>query len=236
MGVRPESFRPVVRDRSGVIDVHRIDEPLAVDAQGREIEAVRLEARQRLGDQLDRPLRPGDGAVGVVRLGMQRPVIGRDDVGVAAPADRILRIIIEHRAVVAEAVVARLITEALHLVARDRRRRIAEVDQQAQPDEIADGLPPRRRQQGTAGRRHGANHAHLLTPFLATLVAASTGHAQRGFASDGPGAFRAHAQAARHAGCGAVEPAAGALPAAAYCRRRRPAPLRSTRLPGSWSP
>ena len=72
-----------------------------------------------------------------MRLRKARAVIRRNDVGVAAAADRLIEKVVVHRALVAEAAVAHLIAEAIDFVAADGLRRVSEVDQQAQADVVA---------------------------------------------------------------------------------------------------
>jgi hypothetical protein len=71
--------------------------------------------------------------------------------------------------VVAEPGISRLIAEAVHFLAGDRRRRVTEVDQQAQAREITDRLALRRREHGAARGRHRSDPAQLFAPFTTTL-------------------------------------------------------------------
>ena len=102
-----------------------------------------------------------------------------------------------HRAVVAEAAVADLVAEAPDLFARDRRRGVDEVDQQAQADIVAHRRALRRREQRPAGGGHRAHRTLLLAALQAALVAAPPAQAPRAFEPGGTRTRGRHAQTAR---------------------------------------
>src|SRR4030095_9699194 len=179
--------------------------PLCVGGERLEVESLRFVISERLVHQLVGTPRLRDRAVRVIRLRMLRAVIGKDDVGVVAAADRILQEEVRHRAVIAKPAVPRLIAEMLDLFARDRRRGVAEVDQHTQTDEGPDRLSLRRCEHRAACRRHRSYGTLLLSPLPSTLLAAPARGAKGRLPSRRHGALSTDAQTLRDASARAIE-------------------------------
>ena len=163
--MRPQSLAPRVHALAGIEDVERVHEAAAVRAELREVEPVVAQVGQRLGDQLPSPAAERDRRVGVVRPVLLRRVVGGDHVAVAQLPLRDLEEVVTHRTVVAEAAVAGLVAEVVDLLAGDRAGHVRELDEDAQPGDVADSSGLRRR--GQAFRRRldrGAPLAPTLLP------------------------------------------------------------------------
>jgi hypothetical protein len=78
--VRPEAPGPVVNPLASVEDVECPDVAGTFAGQFREVEFIRFQVVERLGDQLPGPDGLGNGLVGVVSAIVPGPVVGSDDV------------------------------------------------------------------------------------------------------------------------------------------------------------
>ena len=100
--VRPQSLLPVIHSRSCIVDIEGVSISPCINRKRREIKTLRFQTRERLDDQLTRTHAHLDIRIRVVRPGVLRFIILRNQIGVAAPPSGIVKKVIADGSVVSK--------------------------------------------------------------------------------------------------------------------------------------